>query len=91
MVDGIVAAREEHGKAADFYAFLDAVPLVVCNKRVIESLIKAGAFDSMGHSRRALMSVYESGRRRRARPQAQRGATARTTCSATCGELPTRC
>jgi DNA polymerase-3 subunit alpha len=60
VVDGIVAARTEHGKAADFYGFLDAVPLVVCNKRVIESLIKAGAFDSMGHSRRALMSVYES-------------------------------
>ena len=35
-------------------------PLVVCNKRVIESLIKAGAFESMGHTRRALMSVYES-------------------------------
>ncbi len=60
VVDGIVAARTEHGKAADFYGFLDAVPLVVCNKRVIESLVKAGAFDSMGHSRRALMSVFES-------------------------------
>jgi DNA polymerase-3 subunit alpha len=60
VVDGIVAAREEQGKAADFYAFLDAVPLVVCNKRVIESLIKAGAFDSMGHSRRALMTVFEN-------------------------------
>ena len=32
-------------------------PAVVCNKRVIESLIKAGAFDSMGHTRRALMEV----------------------------------
>ncbi|MDN5771525.1 MAG: OB-fold nucleic acid binding domain-containing protein, partial [Microlunatus sp.] len=60
VVDGIVAARTEHGKAADFYAFLDAVPLPVCNKRVIESLIKAGAFDSMGHPRRALMSVFEN-------------------------------
>jgi DNA polymerase-3 subunit alpha len=39
---------------------LDQVPLVVCNKRVIESLIKAGAFESMGHSRRALMTIYES-------------------------------
>ena len=44
----------------NFHGFLDQVPLVVCNKRVIESLIKAGAFESMGHSRRALMSVYES-------------------------------
>jgi DNA polymerase III subunit alpha len=59
VVEGIVRARSEQGKAATFHAFLDAVPLVVCNKRVIESLIKAGAFDSMGHSRRALMTVYE--------------------------------
>ncbi len=60
VVDAIVGAREEHGKAANFHGFLDQVPLVVCNKRVIESLIKAGAFESMGHTRRALMSVYES-------------------------------
>ena len=59
VVDGIVAAREQHGKAVNFHGFLDQVPLVVCNKRVIESLIKAGAFESMGHTRRALMSVYE--------------------------------
>jgi DNA polymerase III subunit alpha len=60
VVDGIVAAREAYGKAVNFHGFLDQVPLVVCNKRVIESLIKAGAFESMGHSRRALMSVYEA-------------------------------
>jgi DNA polymerase-3 subunit alpha len=60
VVDGIVAAREQHGKAVNFHGFLDQVPLVVCNKRVIESLIKAGAFESMGHTRRALMSVYEN-------------------------------
>src|SRR5690606_26949814 len=60
VVDGIVEARNEKGKAATFYEFLDQVPLQVCNKRVIESLIKAGAFDSMGHSRRALMSIFEN-------------------------------
>jgi DNA polymerase-3 subunit alpha len=60
VVDGIVAARVEHGKAASFHGFLDQVPLPVCNKRVIESLVKAGAFESMGHTRRALMSVYEA-------------------------------
>jgi DNA polymerase-3 subunit alpha len=32
----------------------------VCNKRVIESLIKAGAFDDMAHQRRALMAVFEN-------------------------------
>ncbi len=60
VVDGIVAAREQEGKAVSFHGFLDQVPLVVCNKRVIESLVKAGAFDSMGHTRRGLMSVYDS-------------------------------
>ncbi|HEY3340355.1 MAG TPA: DNA polymerase III subunit alpha [Propionicimonas sp.] len=59
VVRGIVEARAEHGKASDFNEFLDNVPLVVCNKRVIESLIKAGAFDSMGHTRRALMECFE--------------------------------
>ena len=59
VVKGIVDARTEQGPAADFNAFLDQVPLVVCNKRVIESLIKAGAFDSMGHARRALMECFE--------------------------------
>ncbi|MGV8910094.1 MAG: DNA polymerase III subunit alpha, partial [Propionicimonas sp.] len=59
VVRGIVEGRTEHGKAANFNEFLDNVPLVVCNKRVIESLIKAGAFDSMGHTRRALMECFE--------------------------------
>ena len=59
VVRGIVEARAEFGKARDFNEFLTNVPLVVCNKRVIESLIKAGAFDSLGHSRRALMECFE--------------------------------
>lgn len=59
-VNEIIAARKEHGPAGDFFEFLDQVPLAVCNKRLIESLIKAGAFDSMGHSRRGLMEVFET-------------------------------
>ncbi|MFT8395434.1 DNA polymerase III subunit alpha [Propionibacterium sp.] len=59
VVGGIVESREEHGPAKDFYEFLDHVPVSVCNKRCIESLTKAGAFDSMGHSRRAIMEVFE--------------------------------
>ncbi|ROR53061.1 DNA polymerase III alpha subunit [Luteococcus japonicus] len=60
VVEGIVTARGEHGAYTDFYDFLDKVPLQVCNKRMIESLIKAGAFDALGHSRRALMSIFEA-------------------------------
>lgn len=60
VVDGIVAAREEKGRFLDFNDFLDKVPAQVCNKRVIESLIKAGAFDDMKHRRRALVAVHET-------------------------------
>jgi DNA polymerase-3 subunit alpha len=38
---------------------LRKVDAVVCNKRTIEALIKAGAFDSLGHARRGLLMVYE--------------------------------
>ena len=59
VVQALVVARDAHGPACDFHEFLDKVPLVVCNKRVIESLIKAGAFDSLRHPRRGLMEIYE--------------------------------
>lgn len=59
VVDGIVSARREKGRYTDFNDFMDKVPALVCNKRVIESLIKAGAFDDMKHRRRALLAVHE--------------------------------
>ena len=60
VVDGIVAAREEKGRYADFNDFMEKVPALVCNKRVVESLIKAGAFDDMKHKRRALVAMHET-------------------------------
>ncbi|NYG56217.1 DNA polymerase III subunit alpha [Nocardioides perillae] len=60
VVDGIVAAREEKGRYVDFDDFMSKVPVLVCNKRVIESLIKSGAFDDMKHRRRALVAVHET-------------------------------
>lgn len=59
VVDHIVAAREKEGAFADFRDFLDKVPAQVCNKRTVESLIAAGAFDAVGHHRRALTAVFE--------------------------------
>ncbi|WP_225754172.1 DNA polymerase III subunit alpha [Actinotalea sp. Marseille-Q4924] len=59
VVDAIVAAREEKGAFTSFQDFLDKVPAVVCNKRTIESLIKAGAFDLLSPSRRALLLIHE--------------------------------
>lgn len=59
VVSAMIAAREEKGAFESFSDFLLKVPAVVCNKRTIESLIKAGAFDSLGHPRRALAMVHE--------------------------------
>jgi DNA polymerase-3 subunit alpha len=59
VVDGVVAAREERGRYTDFNDFLEKVPALVCNKRVVESLVKAGAFDDMKHKRRALVAIHE--------------------------------
>jgi DNA polymerase III subunit alpha len=60
VVSGIVAAREEKGRFTDFNDFMEKVPALVCNKRVIESLVKAGAFDEMKHHRRALVAIHET-------------------------------
>jgi DNA polymerase-3 subunit alpha len=59
VVEAIVAARKSKGAFTSFSDFLNKVPLVVCNKRVIESLIKAGAFDSFGDDRKGLVLVHE--------------------------------
>ena len=56
VVEAIVSTRTEKGRFSSFQDFLDKVPQVVCNKRTIQSLIRAGAFDSMGHTRRALLA-----------------------------------
>jgi DNA polymerase III subunit alpha len=59
VVHSIIATREEKGRFTSFADFLEKVELVCCNKRTIESLIKAGSFDSFGHTRLSLMRVHE--------------------------------
>lgn len=60
--EGVVAtikrSREQKGRFASFGDFLAKVDAQVCNKKTIESLIKAGAFDSFGVSRKGLMNVH---------------------------------
>ncbi|KQZ84612.1 DNA polymerase III subunit alpha [Microbacterium sp. Root166] len=58
VVDGIVASRADDSFVS-FHDFLTKVPVHVANKRTVESLIKAGAFDSLGSTRRALMEIHE--------------------------------
>ena len=57
-VELIKKARESKGAFTSFGDFLAKVDAQVCNKKTLESLIKGGAFDSLGHSRRGLMAIY---------------------------------
>jgi DNA polymerase-3 subunit alpha len=59
LVAQIVSERDVNGAFADFYDFCLRVSPMVLNKRSVESLIKAGAFDSLGHPRRGLLMVFE--------------------------------
>jgi len=59
LVERIVAEREAQGPFADFYDFCRRVDSVVLNKRTMESLVKAGAFDSLAHPRQGLCLVLE--------------------------------
>ncbi len=59
LVEHIVAERDANGPYTSFYDFCERVDVTVLNKRTIESLIKAGAFDSLGHPRKGLLSIFE--------------------------------
>jgi DNA polymerase-3 subunit alpha len=58
VVESIKSGRDAKGRYQSFGDFLAKVDAQVCNKKTIESLIKAGAFDSLGHTRKGLMAVY---------------------------------
>ena len=59
IVELIVREREANGPFADFYDFCRRVDPGALNKRAVESLVKAGAFDSLGHPRMGLCRVFE--------------------------------
>ena len=59
IVEKILAARNEGGPFESFIDFVERVEIEALNKRTIESLIKGGAFDCLGHPRKGLLQVYE--------------------------------
>jgi len=59
VVEGLIQTRTSKGRFGGFDDFLEKVPISVVNKRVVESLIKAGAFDSLGESRKGLLTIHE--------------------------------
>jgi DNA polymerase-3 subunit alpha len=59
LVSLLLAEREANGPFADFYDFVDRVDFQVLNKKTLESLIKAGGFDCLGHPRQGLLRAFE--------------------------------
>ena len=59
MVELIEVERAANGPFADFYDFAERCDTMVLNKRTVESLIKAGAFDALGHPRQGLLHAHE--------------------------------
>lgn len=60
VVEEIVKERNEHGKYESFLNFVKRVPVTVLNKRTVDSLIKAGTFDSIDPNRHALCTISET-------------------------------
>ncbi|MGB8652419.1 MAG: DNA polymerase III subunit alpha, partial [Mycobacteriales bacterium] len=58
VVASIVATRTGKGRFVDFPDYLKKVEAVAVNKKTVESLVKAGAFDSLGHTRKGLHQVH---------------------------------
>jgi len=58
VVASLINTRTDKGKFTDFSDYLNKVDIAACNKKVTESLIKAGAFDSLGHARKGLFLVH---------------------------------
>ncbi|MGC4934871.1 DNA polymerase III subunit alpha [Gordonia sp. DT30] len=58
VVGSILGAREEKGKYTSFSDYLNKIDVTACNKKVTESLVKAGAFDSLGHPRKGLFLIH---------------------------------
>ncbi len=58
VVDAIVSMREKD-PPRDFFRFIQQIDIREINKKAVESLIKAGAFDSLNENRAQLMAIYE--------------------------------
>ncbi len=71
-VRSILAAREEGGPFTSIWEFCERVDPQVVNKRALESLVKCGAFDSTGASRKGMWEVLEDSLSWGGRQQADR-------------------
>ncbi|MBJ8343183.1 DNA polymerase III subunit alpha [Antrihabitans sp. YC2-6] len=58
VVASIIQARKDKSKFTDFSDYLNKIDAIACSKKVTESLIKAGGFDSLGHPRKGLLLIH---------------------------------
>ena len=58
-IEEIIREREKKGKPADIFQFIDGLDVSVVNKKAVESLIRAGALDSLNDNRAAMLAIYE--------------------------------
>ncbi|WP_433679484.1 DNA polymerase III subunit alpha [Nocardia sp. CA-119907] len=58
VVTSIIQARKDKSKFTDFSDYLNKIDAIACTKKVTESLIKAGGFDSLGHPRKGLLLIH---------------------------------
>ena len=61
VVELIIEEREKNGPFTSLHDFAFRVPGEACNKRVVEALVKAGAFDSTGYTRKQLWGFVNEG------------------------------
>lgn len=71
-IESILETRIKSGAFQSFYDFIERVDLRVCNRKVLESLIKCGAFDELGLQRSQLMAILDDELERGARLQKDR-------------------
>ncbi|MDR3037466.1 MAG: DNA polymerase III subunit alpha, partial [Coriobacteriales bacterium] len=57
--DQILAERERNGRFTSLHDFVYRINNTLCNKRTVDALVKAGAFDSTGYTRRQMMHFVE--------------------------------
>jgi DNA polymerase III subunit alpha len=60
VVERIIEARTRKGPFTSFVDFCRKVDYLCLNRKTLESLVKAGAFESVGHSRKGLAETYEA-------------------------------
>ena len=72
IIDAIIKARSDSGATHDIYRFIESIDAGELNRKAVESLIRAGAFDDINPNRAVMMAVCDDAVKR-AQNMAKRG------------------